>query len=922
MQLPFFDPRFQPIGVVGQYTLTQRGLADGNAKIFRPYFDDSSWWGDLESYDIDNAAVFAATPNWSARALLDARTYTTRRIFTVKDDGNAEIFEVINDLSPLQRTALGSQDFLDFVRGDTSNEGGLFRPRNSVMGDVVHSAPVYVEYDAATLANNRVFIGANDGMLHSFNASTGAEEFAFIPNAVYANLNALGDQNYADDHRYFVDGTITIRKITLDDGTKKRALVGALGGGGQAFYALDVTSTDVFTDANLTDKLLWEISDTSTGMSDLGFSFSRPLIVKVHDGSGGAEWVAVFGNGYGNTIPDGTIGSGTAVLYIVDLRTGALIKKFDTLAGGSNDPNGLSSPSIEDINSDDIADYIYAGDLNGNLWRFDLTDTDPSNWHIAFNGDPFFSAVNGQGDRQPITTPPRVLRHPNGGLLVMFGTGSILWAQDIEPNNDPVQSVYGLRDPLDGTQVVIGDLVIQSLTESALPDLRLVRTSSAYPVPTDTKSGWVVDLVAGERVVTNLQVRTGRLVFTSTNPTITGGEVWVNEIDALTGSAPRSIVYDMNADGVLDTDDNIDGNTDGDVEDLEDIVSGLHQGGGIVVSAPTLVNLSATSGTYFINRINHSEVEPPATGGPGVAGGHFDVDTSSEISKVGNGRTDAHVHEYDDKYDVVGVDYFNFLSTNLHEITEDVQDTTQKFKIIVANEHLSTGGRLVINNTYDGTDTSTYTTVGTHGAISHSLLPIYTLDVVAGATQMTQFGMYFDRNAIIDHGLVPTQTGCVKTNTRATNGEWRNGALTTWAVEINADGTDNYTLEYDVDDPTKIVGITSGMLWENTLFWHWKGPCAHEYDHLDAFVLIDGKETGEQTVFEYYAAITLDAEAQKAAKAKKKSKKRKNDDDDGGGGGGDGVPETPPVTADISQTWSPSGDLSTPDRTYWSEVRN
>jgi len=924
----FFDPRFQPIGSAGSYALSRAGLAGGQTKIFRPFFNDSSWWGDLESYNVDAAANIAVTPNWSAKDLLDLRTYSSRRIMSRREDtGSAVLFATLSDLSATQQAALGSQTMLDFIRGDTTNEGGIYRDRATVMGDIIHSSPVYIPYHVSDLSQDRVYVGGNDGMLHVFNAGTGVEEYAYIPSEVIGTLPTLADPTYQDSHRYFVDGEITVVDVTFSDGSAHKVLISGLGGGGQAYFALDITSTDVVTDADLTSKLLWEISDDSTGMADLGFSFSRALIAKVRDSSGTPVWAAIFGNGYGNTLADSAVGSGSAALFIVNVETGALIRKIDTLAGDSAAPNGLSSPSAEDLNNDGIIDYVYAGDLNGNVWRFDLLDASSSNWSVAFSGAPFFTAVNGQSQAQGITTPPRVLRHPDGGLLVLVGTGRILSASDVDPNIDEVQSIYGLHDRLNGTKPALNKLVVQELTESTYTDGSQVRTSTDAPVPSSTKDGWFVDLVSGERIITPLKIRSGRVLFSSTNPTISGGEIWTNEIRYLTGGAPTGVIYDMNSDGVLDGSDNIDSNADGDTLDAVDRITGLYQGGGIVVSSATLATVSATTGTFFVNRILHAVSPPPLLIDPGVIGGHFDVDTSSFIAPVDSGTTDAHVHQYDDKYNTTGVDYLAFAEAKLHEINEDILDVNQKFKLIVLNADRSNGGRLVINKTYNELDPSTYTGVTLYDDTPPASQTVYSLGGVAGSTQLAQFGLYFDKNAILDKGLIPTQTGCVKSNIRSSLGDWRNGALTVWAVAVNADGTDAFTLTYDATDPTRIVGITSGLLWESTLFWHWKGPCAHEYTNLtDAFVDPDTGAT--TTVWDYYVALTIaDTKKQekKKDKDKKKKKKRKDhhheEDEDVPPDTGGNAGNTPTATTQtIAVTNSPIGALSTPDRASWSEL--
>jgi hypothetical protein len=464
--------------------------------------------------------------------------------------------------------------------------------------------------------------------------------------------------------------------------------------------------------------------------------------------------------------------------------------------------------------------------------------------------------------------------------------------------------------------------VVQDLNDTLYDD-KLVRTSSNFLIDRDYHDGWLVDLTSGERIITELQIRSGRVVFSSTNPTIVDGEIWINEINYLTGGTPSIIVYDMDDNGLLNTDDNTDGNNDGDTEDLEDRVTGLYQGHSIVVSSPTMATLSATSGTYFVNRINASPLDVAEHTDPGIAGGHFDVDTTSYIAEINTGNTDAHVHEYDDDYDVKGVDYFEFFDepAKLHEIFVDVE-ADQLFKIVIVNAHLSTGGRLSFNNTYDENNAFSYVPVPFYADIAVESLPIFSLSGT-NAFHLTGLGMYFDRNAILDRGLVPGRTGCVKSNTLSSQGDWRNGALTTWAVAVDEDGVDDFTLTYDADDPTKIVGIESGLLFESTLFWHWKGPCAHEYESLDD--LYDPDDPESESIWEKWAALTLQESKDKEKdkdKEKKKDKTRTGDET---------TEEPPPETTDededeaevppILGTYSPIGNLSNPNRTSWGEIK-
>jgi len=488
-------------------------------------------------------------------------------------------------------------DLVDFFRGDSSNEGTgqNFRGRSSKMEDVINSAPVFVGaprfrysdaieselYSTFKAANaNRtemVYVGSN-GMLHGFDASTGNEKLAFLPSAIYENLHELAESNY--NHSYFVDGSPSVGDAFFaSDTTWRSVLVGGLNAGGKSVYALDVTDPNDFTESNASSLVLWEFFD-----ADLGDTFGTPDVVKMNDG----QWAAVFGNGYNNT------GTGQAGIFIVNIETGALITKILTGVGDSTTPNGIAHVTPVDFNGDSIVDYIYGGDLQGNLWKFDVSDSNISKWVVAYesgNGSsavpaPIFTAISPtNGNPQPITSRPTVTTHPDGtkdGFMVYFGTGKYIEVNDNVAANQDTQTFYGIWDVDESNLTVISkanDLLQQNIEfeDGVFFDLdgdgttdfsREVRVTSAYTVDWDNHLGWYMDLTntalspldnKGERQVTNPIVRNGRVIFTTLQPAQStcsfGGSSWLMELDAESGSHLPTPPFDLNNDGLLDDKD-------------------------------------------------------------------------------------------------------------------------------------------------------------------------------------------------------------------------------------------------------------------------------------------------------------------------------------------------------------------------------
>lgn len=476
-------------------------------------------------------------------------------------------------------------DRLEYLRGSAALElrnGGPFRDRLEVdadgrttgnrLGDILNSPPLYFgpprrfypdgletsAYSAFRNANSGrsplVFVGANDGMLHALDAATGAERFAYIPSSVFPNLWQLTSLDYA--HASYVDGPLTEGDAFVGGGWRS-LLAGGLGLGGQGVFLLDVTNPDAVTPSNL---LRWELTDSDD--PDLGFTYGRPEIIKRADSG---AWAVVFGNGYNNTYPDDRPStSGEAVLFVVNASDKTRRLKISTGVGRDRDPMGIERPNgiafvtPVDKDADFDADHVYAGDLFGNLWRFDIE---------ARRATKIFTAKDDDGKAQPITTAVRVVRHPTGrGFLVLFGTGKYIEGGSVDIGNTDPQTFYGIWDDLVNTIEITRAALLEQ--EVLTGEVRLAQTgetvSSTFAVrgvtnrrinwaaePTSPPTagqhlGWFIDLPeSGERVHQSPAVRGDRVVFATVTPNddpcSAGGDSWLMEIEWKDGSAVETI---------------------------------------------------------------------------------------------------------------------------------------------------------------------------------------------------------------------------------------------------------------------------------------------------------------------------------------------------------------------------------------------
>ncbi len=500
---------------------------DTGAQVFNATYVSGLWTGTLKSSSVSKAGVGAL--------LWESTIPATRKIFTF--DGSAgATFPTTAQLTSLGRTG-GSLNFpvsaannASYIKGDQSREGKdapKLRERASVLGDIIGSSPAFVD-DTKT-----IYVGANDGMLHAFNSDSGQEVFAYVPNIInFGDLSTLSRGDYL--HRYFVDGPIAVSTRKQTPG--KNYLVGTLGKGGKGLYGLDVTNPSAFGSSNV----LWELAETS-GMN-MGMVLGKPILAKV---KGGAT-AAVMGNGVKST-------GDKAVLLVVNLKTGAVIREIDTGVGDATTPNGLSAVSgVYGPDGETLA-YAYAGDLQGNVWKFDLTNASPSAWSVS----KLFTATDALNNPQPISGGLTIATHPTTGKRwIFFGTGRFLYVGDADPAKQDVQSMYGFMD--EGVAVAKSSLTQRSIVVSGetLNGYDVRGFQSKAPLPTGSK-GWYLDLpLPGERIVQDAQVVSTFLITASMLPQgeacQSDGTGFINALDAFTGTSAGGSYFDLDRDGKTD----------------------------------------------------------------------------------------------------------------------------------------------------------------------------------------------------------------------------------------------------------------------------------------------------------------------------------------------------------------------------------
>lgn len=536
------------------------------------------WSGDLLAYKIDpQSGQRTQIDGWSARARLDARDQAsdprtiyfmdgskTRKPFTWSELGSLQSnfsgthassrLAQYDQMSTTQKEAALGQNLVNFIRGDQSKEGftkdqsgRLYRTRESRLGDIIGSQPLYVGeplrkyrdagHSAFRLAQRgrtpMVYVGGNDGMLHAFYAevdprasategrkqvqTAAREAWAFVPTTVMPELPRLASVSYEGGHRYFVDGSAVTADIQAG-GTWKTILVGGFNKGGKGYYALDITNPQ-------DPKPLWEVNSTS--ISTMGHSFGRPLVSKLPDG----RWAVFLTSGYNNSDNKG-------YLYVLDANDGSIIHTIATAGSGLREINNF----VRNPATDNTTQLLYGGDLEGNVWRFEF-NKDGS----AKGAKKVVQLVDERSAPQPITTRMELV--PTSAATerprILVGTGRLFGSYDLADKS--TQSVYGFDDSMDGMsgeslRSRLNQMLLEPSTGAGGQRTRTIRCLGSSTDCKDDAKGWYVDLPdSGERVNIDMRLANTTLVIASNVPSpdvcLAGGYGWINYLNFNTGQA-------------------------------------------------------------------------------------------------------------------------------------------------------------------------------------------------------------------------------------------------------------------------------------------------------------------------------------------------------------------------------------------------
>jgi type IV pilus assembly protein PilY1 len=613
-----------------------------DTRKYTPTYTPITWTGNVTAFNLDQTSATQASVAWEVETLVSVDTSTGAKVYSSRiPAANLRKIFVGNGAVtgtravPFTYTSLSSAGLLtsmgagvttslvDYLRGDASMEDNdvaansptaIYRARQTRLADIVNSTPVFVKdtvdlkYDTlpSTVAERAsyrafvtakkarpegvLFVGANDGMLHAFRDGTydtngaaivqgGAEVFAYVPNALLPTLKKLSDKAYV--HQYYVDGPNSETDAFLP--VKNRwanVVMGSTGAGAgvaassgvsprSAVFAIDATSLNSGTSGMDATSVLWEASSNQSDYAELGH-----VLTDVQAGvTIGGQWVAIFGNGYESK-------SCTARLYVVNIETGARIREINTGIGGcSGTKNGLGGVRlVKNANQQVIG--VYAGDLLGNMWKFNLNASNPSSWNVDLSGSPLFTA----GATRPITAPPSIANlpitgatDPKPGYMVVFGSGKFYEVTDI--TSTAQQTLYGVWDKqefgatpvpsgaaLTNTTQMVMQTISAAISAASGNNFFEVSKNAVDYASASPKRGWYINLPkTGQRLVYPIDILSNRFAVADTispaNVSLdpcsneSGGSGYIYIIDMLTGAGPTEAILDTNGDGNVGTGD-------------------------------------------------------------------------------------------------------------------------------------------------------------------------------------------------------------------------------------------------------------------------------------------------------------------------------------------------------------------------------
>ena len=550
-------------------------LASGTS-YFQTSYDPKDWRGTIKSFGFNSAgAVNTSAVLWTTdTAIVPGATAPTYQSWNTLNNGAVTL--AYGNFSPAQQTVLSQGlptgisgiDLVEWSKG--TNKAGL-KVRSVLLGDIINSPLVLAsptEKTASDLAGDTTYstylttkasnmnaslvVNANDGFVSVINSANGTRRYAYMPSSVLPSLRLIADPNYVNgvSHKFLVDGQIGVFDAQFGTAWKTLA-IGGTGAGGKTFYGLQLFDAS----AGNVIRALWEVSapataSTSNAFNDLGYAYARPEVARLADG----RWAAFIANGYGSN-------SGVAALYVLDVRDGSLIKKI--VIDSTETTNGLSSVKLR-VNSQNVVQAAYGGDLKGRLWKFDLSASSSDSWGVAFSGKPLFTTAGGA--TQPITAQPLLADNALGGKQIFVGTGK--FNETADKTNKDLQAFYSVWDADGGSgQITVSSLQAQAITGVFSGSTGQFVTTSQNDTTYPAEKGWYLPLVynnalTGERVINQASLVLGRIVFTTasvdtTDPCSSFGTGKLIELDAFSGKMLNYAVLDTNADGVVDSNDTI-----------------------------------------------------------------------------------------------------------------------------------------------------------------------------------------------------------------------------------------------------------------------------------------------------------------------------------------------------------------------------